>query len=107
MDEHLERSSCLVYYQVSGEPGIAGYSCRSDICLGGMDLRAIFAVCLDCEIILTAKFSQKGLRAGGCWQLEFVKPGPLGSMSVFFLHLSLIHLIPSNNYLQATMFSCQ
>ena len=26
MDDHLESSWCLVYYQVSGEPGIAGCS---------------------------------------------------------------------------------
>ena len=42
MDDHLESSWCLVYYQVSGEPGIAGCSRRSDIYLvgAGMDLRA-------------------------------------------------------------------
>ena len=34
MDEHLESSWCLVYYQVSGNPGIAGYSHRLDIYLG-------------------------------------------------------------------------
>ena len=34
MDERLESSWCLVYYQVSGEPGIAGCSHRSDIYLG-------------------------------------------------------------------------
>ena len=34
MDEHLESSWHLVYYQVSGEPGIAGCSRRSDIYLG-------------------------------------------------------------------------
>ena len=31
MDEHLESSWPLVYYQVSGEPGIACCSRRSDI----------------------------------------------------------------------------
>ena len=31
MDKHLESSYRLVYYQVSGEPGIAGCSRRSDI----------------------------------------------------------------------------
>ena len=31
MDEHLESSWRLVYYQVSGEQGIAGCSHRSDI----------------------------------------------------------------------------
>ena len=31
MDEHLESSYCLVYYWVSGEPGITGCSRRSDI----------------------------------------------------------------------------
>ena len=34
MDERLESSWCLVYYQVSGEPGITGYGHRSDIYLG-------------------------------------------------------------------------
>ena len=34
LDECLENSWHLVYYQVSGEPGIAGCSCRSDIYLG-------------------------------------------------------------------------
>ena len=34
MDERLESSWCLVYYQVSGEPGITGYGRRSDIYLG-------------------------------------------------------------------------
>ena len=35
MDERLESEFlALVYYQVSGEPGIAGCSCRSDIYLG-------------------------------------------------------------------------
>jgi len=31
MDERLESSGCLVYYQVSGEPGIAHCSRRLDI----------------------------------------------------------------------------
>ena len=39
-DEHLETCWRLVYYQVSGEPGIAGCSHRSDIYLRGVDLRA-------------------------------------------------------------------
>ena len=34
MDERLESSWRLVYYQVSGEPGITGCSRRSDIYLG-------------------------------------------------------------------------
>ena len=34
MDEHLESSWCLVYYKVSGEPGITGYGRRSDIYFG-------------------------------------------------------------------------
>ena len=34
MDKRLEGSWCLVYYQVSGEPGIAGCSRRLDIYLG-------------------------------------------------------------------------
>ena len=33
MDEYLESSWCLVYYQVSGEPGITRCSRRSDIYL--------------------------------------------------------------------------
>ena len=36
-DKFLESSWDLVYYQVSGEPGIAGCSFRSD---GNVDLRA-------------------------------------------------------------------
>ena len=36
MDEHLESSWRLVYYQVSREPGIAGCSCQSDIYFGGV-----------------------------------------------------------------------
>ena len=43
MDEHLESSWGLLYYQVSGEPGIAGCNRRSDIYLGNcptVDLRA-------------------------------------------------------------------
>ena len=75
MDESLESSWHSVYFQVSGEPGIAHCSRRSDIYLGSVDLRAslftdhrhhvilvfaclIFAVGLDREIILTAKFSR-------------------------------------------------
>ena len=37
LDEHLESSERLVYYQVTGEPGIAGCSRRSDIYRGGVD----------------------------------------------------------------------
>ena len=40
VDKHLESSKRLVYYQVTGEPGIAGCSHRSDIYLGGCGLRA-------------------------------------------------------------------
>ena len=40
MEEDLESSDCLVYYQISGEPGITGCSYRSDIYLGGCGLRA-------------------------------------------------------------------
>ena len=41
MDERLERSWRLVYYQVSGEQGIAGCSRRSDTFIPGtVDLRA-------------------------------------------------------------------
>ena len=61
-------NKCLVYYQVSGEPGIASYSHRWDIHLGSVDLLTslfidhhrlilFFAVCLHHEIILTVKFS--------------------------------------------------
>ena len=44
MDERLESSWHLVYYQVSGEPGIAGCSRRSDIYLGecGLARASIF-----------------------------------------------------------------
>ena len=38
MDERLESSYCLVYYWVSGEPGIAGCSHRLDIYRGEVDL---------------------------------------------------------------------
>ena len=74
MDERLESLWLLVYYQVSGEPGIGHYSHRSDIYLGECGLACklihwsslrnlffmclIFAVGLDREIILTAKFSR-------------------------------------------------
>ena len=74
MDERLEISWRLVYYQVSGEPGIASCCCRSDIYPWSVDMRTslftdhcriilffaclIFAVGLNREIILTAKFSQ-------------------------------------------------
>ena len=72
MDECLESLWLLVYYQVSGEPGIARCSHRSDIYLGSVDLRAslftdhrrviyfsrVSAVGLDREIILSAKFSR-------------------------------------------------
>ena len=68
MDERLESCWCLVVYQVSGEPRIAHFSRRSDIYPGEYGLACklihlffvclIFAVGLDCKIILTAKFSQ-------------------------------------------------
>ena len=47
MDERLESSWHLVYYQVSGEPGIAGCSRRSDIYLGecGLACRLFFINC--------------------------------------------------------------
>jgi len=73
MDEPLESLWLLVYYQVSGKPGIACCSHQSDIYLGECGLARklihwspprnlffaclIFAVGLDREIILTAKFS--------------------------------------------------
>ena len=68
MDERLESFLCLVYYQVSGEPG-----CIQTFTSGDVDLCAhlfvdhcriiffaclIFVVGLDSEIILTAKFSR-------------------------------------------------
>ena len=45
MDERLESSWRLVYYQVSREPGIAGCSRRSDIYLGefGLARASLFA----------------------------------------------------------------
>ena len=65
MDERLESFWCLVYYQVSGEPGIAHCSRRSDITSGCELARKlihwsffvclIFAIGLDREII---QFSQ-------------------------------------------------
>ena len=74
MDERLESMWLLVYYQVSGELGIARCSHRLDIYLGECGLARklihwssprnlffaclIFAVGLDREIILTAKFSR-------------------------------------------------
>ena len=69
MDERLESSWCTVYYLVSGEPGIARCSTRSDNYLGecGSSFTnyrrvilffacLIFAVSLNHEIIFTAKF---------------------------------------------------
>ena len=38
MNERLESSRHLVYYQISGEPGIAHCSLRSDIYLGDCGL---------------------------------------------------------------------
>ena len=76
IDERLESSWRLVYYQVSGEPGITGCSRWSDIYLVGYGLARkvihwlsphnfifrvfnFFAVDLYCKIIiLTAKFSR-------------------------------------------------
>ena len=72
IDERLESSWCLVYYQVSGKQGIACCSRRLDIYPGECGLaRAsfhrriiyisrvkIFEVGHECEIILTAKFSR-------------------------------------------------
>ena len=69
MDERLESSWCLVYYQVSGEPGIAHCSRRLNNYLrecGSLFTNhphvilffacLIFAVGLNHKIILTAKF---------------------------------------------------
>ena len=50
MDEHLESSWRLVYYWVSGEPGIAGYSHRSDIYLGECGLCA--SLFTDCRRVI-------------------------------------------------------
>ena len=80
MDERLESCWRLIYYQVSGEPGIARCSRRSDIYPRERGLaRAslftdhrhvilffaclIFAVGLDREIISTAKFSRSTVPA--------------------------------------------
>ena len=73
MDKRFESFWCLVYYLVLGEPGIA-VVVDPTFNSGSVDLRAnlftdhhrvilffaclIFAVDLDCEIILTAKFSR-------------------------------------------------
>ena len=48
MDECMESSYRLVYYRVSGEPGSAGYSCRSDIYPGGCGL-ACARLFVDCQ----------------------------------------------------------
>ena len=83
MDEHLESSKHLVYYQVTGEPGIAGCSRQSDIYLGmggGWSLHAhllidhcyvssifvclIFAVGLGREIINTEIYPIYGIPVG-------------------------------------------
>ena len=77
MDERLESLWLLVYYQVSGEPGIARCSHQSDIYLGECGLARklihwsslrnlfftclIFAVGLDREINLTGKFSRSSM----------------------------------------------
>ena len=47
MDERLESSWRLVYYQVSGEPGIAGCSRRLDIYPGecGLAHASLFIAC--------------------------------------------------------------
>ena len=50
MDEHLERSQHLIYYQVSGELGIAGCSCLSDIYLSyAMVLESLTFTLYECE----------------------------------------------------------
>ena len=77
IDERLASSWHLVYYQVSGEPGIARCSCRSDIYPMECELARnfytdhrhvilffsclIFEVDLDRKIILTAKFSRSAV----------------------------------------------
>ena len=75
IDEHLENSWRLVYYQVAGEPGIADCSRQyRTFTSGDVDFVHMlthwssprnlyfhvlnFAVGLDCEIILTTKFSR-------------------------------------------------
>ena len=52
MDELLESSWHLVYYQVSGEPGNAGCSRRSDIYLGECGLPRTSLFTDYCHIIL-------------------------------------------------------
>ena len=44
MDKLLESSYHLVYYQVSGEPGIAGCSFQLDIYLGECGLSFVQAI---------------------------------------------------------------
>ena len=57
MDEHLDSSKHLVYYQVTGEPGIAGYSRRSDIYLGGCRLH-VHTYSLIIALFSRVKFSR-------------------------------------------------
>ena len=52
MDERLESSWRLVYYQVSGEPGIAGCSRRSDIYFGECGLARASLFTDHCRVIL-------------------------------------------------------
>ena len=60
IDERLESSWRLVYYQISGEPGIAGCSRRSDIYPGecGLVCASFFTVHRHVIYILCVKFSQ-------------------------------------------------
>ena len=44
MDQHLENSWCLVYYQVLGEPGIASCSRQLDVYLGGCGLAHTYSL---------------------------------------------------------------
>ena len=53
MDKHLKSSYRLVYYQVSGEPGIAGCSRRLDIYPGecGLACTSLFIDCRHVSLI--------------------------------------------------------
>ena len=89
MDECLETCWRLVYYQVSGEQGIARCSRRLDIYLREHGLACIlffacliFVVGLDRDIILTVKFSRSTVTADcttkkllSCYQTLFLMRG--------------------------------
>ena len=94
-DCNVDKRLRLVYYQVSGEPGITRCSRRSDIYLGKCGLARtslftdhrcvilfftclIFTVGLDRKIILTAKFSWSTVKENANLLLNHLKDsGPL------------------------------